>query len=66
MVGTVGAVWSRLAVPPAEIADHGDMRPTPSIARNSTSVVPWAVTFTVAPAVAADQFVPPSVEVRYW
>ena len=66
IVGTLGTVWSSLAVPPGATADHGDMRPTPSTARNSTSVVPCAVTLTVPPAVAADQVEPPFVEVRYW
>ena len=55
-----------MAVPAADTADHGESRPTPSTARNSTSVVPCAVTLTVGPAAGLDQVEPPLVDVRYW
>jgi len=43
---------------------HADALPAPSTARSSTSVSACAETVTLAPAVAADQVAPPSVEVR--
>ena len=42
-----------------------DVRPETSSARNRTSVWPWAEIALRAPEVAADQVVPPSVEVSY-
>ena len=67
-VGALGSVRSMLTVLPA-VAVAGaqaELLPALSSARNWTSVCPVVLMTRVAPAVAADQVVPPLVEVRDW
>ena len=66
--GAVGSARSTRAVAAAVPAAgaQAECSPETSIARNWTSVSPFAVTSTDAPAVAPDQDAPPSVDVRYW
>ena len=67
-VGVVGSVRSVLTVLPgvAVAGAQAEVLPALSRERNWTSVCPVALTTRVAPAVAADQVVPPFVEVRDW
>ena len=60
-VGAVGSVRSIRSVACTQF----ERRPTPSIARNCTSVWPSAVADLDVPEVIDDQVVPPSVDVRY-
>ena len=66
--GAVGSARSMRAVAAAvpTAGAHAERSPETSTARNWTSVSPFAVTSTEAPAVAPDQDAPPSVDVRYW
>ena len=59
-LGADGSVRSIRTVAPI----HADVLPAPSTACSWTRVSPCAETVTVAPALAADQVAPPSVEVR--
>jgi hypothetical protein len=59
-MGTLGAVRSMRAVADTQAV----VLPTLSALRNCTIVLPSAETVTVAPAAAADQVEPPSVDVR--
>ena len=49
----------------ADAGAHALLRPLASVARNWTSVWPGAVMAALLPAAAADQVLPPSVDVRY-
>ena len=64
---SVGAVRSRRTVLPAVDGEgvQADALPAPSRVRNSTSVSPSAETVSLPPETAADQLVPPLVDVRY-
>ncbi len=66
-IGAVGGVVSILTVlfTPADAGAHAETLPAASIARICTMVVPSPV-MAAGAARAADQVVPPSVEVRYW
>ncbi len=66
-VGALGSVRSMRAVEPAvaEAGVQADVLPALSMLRYCTRVSPSAVMSTEAPAVALDQVVPPSSEVRY-
>ena len=66
--GVVGRPRSMRAVAAAVPAAgaQAERSPETSTARNWTSVSPFAVTSTDAPADAPDQDAPPSVDVRYW
>ena len=66
-VGALGTVRSSCTVPPAVIGDHGEVRPTPSVAWNRTTVDPVFTTGTEPLTVAgAVQVEPLFVEVSYW
>ena len=59
-LGADGSVRSIRTVAPT----HAEVFPAPSTARSWTRVSPCAETVATAPAPAADQVAPPSVEVR--
>ena len=67
-VGSDGAVRSSMTVSVASgvAGVHADTLPAASTERNCTSVVPSAEIATELPVAAADQVVPPFVDVRYW
>src|SRR5437773_9557002 len=67
IVGALGCVRSMRAVlaAPGLAGVHPVVLPTPSMARNCTSVWPSALTVVAAPAAGDDHVAPASVEVRY-
>ena len=64
-VGGVVSILTVLAVPGELGVQAADVFPAPSTARICTSVVP-SPEIAAGAGSAADQVVPPSVEVRYW
>ena len=57
--GAVRSSWTLVCV-------QAELWPATSTAANRTCVVPSAEIVTDGPAVAADQVVPPLVDVSYW